>query len=530
MPRLRTIALAGALALPLAFGGFLLAARRERDGARVFDQVLTLVQDRFVDTLPADALYERAARGLVQQLHDPYSELFSPKENSSFSRVSTGRYGGAGMQIEQQDGDIVVVRVFPHTPAESAGVFEGDRIIGIDSASTRGWNSQRVSDVMIGEVGTKVTVRFSRPGVPAALTHEFTRAEIHIPAVPYAIMLDKDIGYIPLQTFNATASDELHAATDRLVTAGAKRIILDLRGDPGGMLTQALSVASLFLENGQLIASVRTRQGKPQVFPSSGTVHITNVPLVLLVDGYSASASEIVAGALQDHDRALLVGTRTFGKGLVQSVFPLEGDWALKLTTGKWYTPSARSIQRDHPHGTPDDPDAAAAPADTTPKDTSLASRPTVRSEGGRLLYGGGGITPDVIVLPDTLTAAEQAFSKLLAPRFSSVRAALYDIALQERGRITPGFTVTPAWRDAFFQRLEKDTLHIGRAEFDAAAPLVDRLIGTQVARVAFGDSAAFRRNIGSDTQLHRALALLVRSRTQKDLFTLAQANSTKKR
>jgi len=530
MSRLRTFALAGALALPLAFGGFFLAERRERDGAKVFDQVLSLVQDRYVDSLPSAALYERAAKGLVKQLHDPYSELFSPAESRAFSRQANGRYGGAGMQIEQQDGDIVVVRVFPHTPAESAGIFEGDRIVRIDSASTRGWSSQHVSDVMIGEVGTKVTVRFARPGVTAPLTHEFTRAEVHIPAVPYAIMLEHGIGYIPLQQFNQTASEELRAATDQLLKSGAKSFIIDLRGDPGGILGEALAVASLYLKAGAPIASVRTRSPRPQSFQSNGNEHLTSAPLVILVDGYSASASEIVAGALQDHDRALLVGTRSFGKGLVQSVVPLEDQWELKLTTGRWYTPSGRSIQRDRPHPDPDDPDADPAATDTTPKDTSLKSRPTVRSEGGRLLYAGGGITPDVIVLPDTLSTAEQEFSKLLAPRFSSVRAALYDIALQEKSRVKPQFSVAPAWRDAFFQRLGKDSLRVDRAEFDAVTPLVDRLIGTQVARVAFGDSAAFRRNIGTDAQLVRAISLLARSHTQSELFSLAQANSTERR
>ena len=530
MSRPRTFALAGALALPLVFGGFLLAERRERQGAKLFDQVLTLVQDHYVDSLPANTLYEHAAKGLVKQLHDPYSELFSPAESRAFLRQANGNYGGAGMQIEQQDGDIVVVRVFPHTPAESAGIFEGDRIARIDSASTRGWSSQRVSDVMIGEVGTKVTVRFIRPGVATPLTHEFTRAQIHIPAVPYAIMLDHGIGYIPLQAFNETAAEELRAATERLQKDGAKSFIIDLRGDPGGILGQALEVASLYLKAGDVIASVRTRSPRPQLFQSNGQLHLTSVPLVLLVDGYSASASEIVAGALQDHDRALLVGTRTFGKGLVQSIVPLDDEWKLKLTTGKWYTPSARSIQRYRPFIDPDEPETDSAAADTTPKDTSLKSRPTVRSEGGRLLYGGGGITPDVIVLPDTLTTAEQEFSKLLAPRFSSVRAALYDIALQEKSRVKPGFAVAPAWRDAFFQWLGKDSLRVDRAQFNAVTPLVDRLIGTQVARVAFGDSAAFRRNIGVDAQLVRAIALLARSRSQSDLFSLAPANSTTKR
>lgn len=522
MPRLRTVALAGALTLPLAFGGFLLAGRRSHDGAQIFDQVLGLVQDRFVDTLPPDALYEKAARGLVTQLRDPYSELFSPKQQARFKQQSTGKYGGVGMQIEQQEGNVVVVRVFPNTPAEAAGIVEGDRIIGIDTANTRGWTSQQVSDVMIGKVGTKVTVRFARPGMTAPIEHAFTRAEIHIPAVPYAVMLPHDIGYVPLQTFNETASDELQAAVDRLTQAGAKRIIVDLRSDPGGLLTQALSVASLFLESGKPIASVRTRQPPAETFTSKGNEHITNVPLVVLVDGYSASASEIVAGALQDDDRALLVGTRTFGKGLVQSVFNLDDGWALKLTTGKWYTPSARSIQQDRTRHLPGDEDVL--PSDTAKKDTSLAARPKVQSASGRTLYGGGGITPDVIVPADTLTTAEQDFNKLIAPKFPLVRAALYDIALEQKASVSPGFTVPAAWRDQLFKRLVHDSIKITRQQFDGVTPYIDRVIGAQVARVAFGDSGAFRRSVPGDAQLVRALDLLQHANTQHELFSLAPA------
>lgn len=528
MSHFRTVALAGALALPLAFGGFLLLERRQHDSARLFDEVLGYVQDRYVDTLPQGALYEKASRGLVQQLHDPYSELFPPRQAKRFQTTATGRYGGLGMQIEQQEGNIVIVRVFPHTPAENAGIIEGDRIVNIDTTSTRGWSSQQVSDVLIGTIGTTVKVRFLRPGVATPIEQTFTRAEIHVPAVPYSIMLDHDIGYIPLQTFSETAADELRAAIDKQLKAGAKSIVLDLRGDPGGILGQALAVASLFLQDGQLIASVRTRTGPPQSFASSGREHNTRVPLIALVDGYSASASEIVAGALQDHDRALLVGTRTFGKGLVQTVFPLDDGWQLKLTTGKWYTPSARSIQQDRSRRSPEDIADGLAP-DTTKRDTSLAARPTVKSAAGRTLYGGGGVTPDVIVLPDTLSTAEQDFSRLLAPKAGAVRAALYDMALQAKGSVKPGFTVSGEWRDTFFRHLQDDSLKVDRKQYDAVTPFVDRLIGSQVARLAFGDSSAFRRSIPDDVQLRRAIELLARSRTQQDLFTLAQASPSEK-
>jgi len=171
MSRIRTAALLGVIALPIVIGGAAIERQSTRDGAHVFDQVLSLVSDRFVDTLQQNQLFEKAARGLVQQLDDPYSELYTPAQLKRFSTVATGKYGGIGMQIEQQEGAIVVVRVFDHTPAEQAGVGEGDRIVGIDTASTRGWTSQQVSDVLVGTIGTKVKVRFVRPGIAQAIEH-----------------------------------------------------------------------------------------------------------------------------------------------------------------------------------------------------------------------------------------------------------------------------------------------------------------------------------------------------------------------
>ncbi|HEY9514530.1 MAG TPA: S41 family peptidase [Gemmatimonadaceae bacterium] len=529
MPRLRSAALVGALLLPVAIGGFVVQEHAVRDGARVFDQVLSLVDERFVDTVATGELYEKAARGLVRQLEDPYSELFSPKELKRFSTTSTGRYGGIGMQIEQQEGNIVVVRVFPHTPAEAAGIVEGDRIVGIDTASTRGWTSQKVSDVLVGTIGTKVQVRFARPGVGQPIEHTFTRSEIHVPAVPFSLMLDDRIAYIPLQTFNETASEELQSALNDLTSKGARGIILDMRNNPGGILDQGLAVADIFLKKGDEIASVRMRQGPPQVFTARGDEHIPTIPLVVLVDGYSASAAEIVTGALQDHDRALVVGTTSFGKGLVQTVFPLDGGWALKLTTGKWYTPSGRSIQKSHK---PADPDqiAAAVPGeeplpDSLESDSVKKSRPAYKSDGGRVIYGGGGITPDVIVPEDTIPTAEQEFAKSVAPKFPAMRSVLYDYSLQLKGQVSPTFIVTPEWREELYRRLAAAKIVVDKKEYDAAAPLVNRWISTQVARLAFGDSTAFRREISNDPQLLKAKALLEKGQSQKDLFTLARAH-----
>jgi carboxyl-terminal processing protease len=313
-PRPRTIAIATLVLVPLLAGGFAMQSRSGTDGARVFDQVLSLVNDRFVDTLGAGVLYEKAAQGLVRELNDPYSELLTPKRDSEFSRKTGGRYGGIGMTIEDVGGNVIVSKVFPHTPAEEAGVAAGDHIVQIESAPTTGWTLAQVSDSLIGTPGTKVSVRFSRTGVTDPIALRFTRAIIHVPAVPFSIMLDGKIAYIPLQQFNEDASEDMEASLNRLVrTGGAKGIVLDLRDDPGGILDQALSVSNMFLREGQQLVSVRGRNSPPQIYTAREHPLIPDVPLVVLVNGGSASASEIVAGALQDHDRALIVGTTSFG-------------------------------------------------------------------------------------------------------------------------------------------------------------------------------------------------------------------------
>ena len=243
----RRSAIAALVMLPVIASGFLAQDRAQTDGARLLDQVFTLVSQRFVDTVGSAALYEKAARGIVKELNDPYSELFSPKELATFSQQTNGKYAGIGMQIQDLQGAITVSTVFPHTPAEAGGVREGDRIIFVDSLSTRGWTTQKVSDYLIGKPDTKVTVKFNRPGVAEPITMNFTRKVIHIPAVPYAMMLDDRIGYVPVQRFNETATQEVADAVSRLQKEGAKGVVLDMRGNPGGILEQSIQMSNLFL-------------------------------------------------------------------------------------------------------------------------------------------------------------------------------------------------------------------------------------------------------------------------------------------
>src|SRR5215207_6489714 len=528
MLRHRTAA-ASALLVPLLAGGFLMQVRSERDGARLFDQVLTLVSGRFVDTVEAGGLYEKAARGLVHELNDPYTVLFSPKELASFTTQTGGRYAGVGMQIEDIKGQITVNKVFPNTPAEQAGVAEGDRIMFVDTAATKGWKIDQVSNALKGPPGTKVNVRFSRPGVPEPIAVRFTRAVIHIPAVPFATMVDGKIGYIPVQQFNETATEELANALRRLQREGAKGVVLDLRGNPGGILDQAFAMSNLFLSEGEEILSVRGRNNDVQTYVAKERPSAPSIPLVVLTDGNSASAAEIVAGALQDHDRALIVGTTSFGKGLVQTLFPLDGGYALKMTTAKWFTPSGRSIQKERKVVDGRFVQEETAP-DSMESDSVRKTRPAYKSDAGRTIYGGGGITPDVFVRPDTISTAEQAVLKSIFTKLTDSYAAIADLALDLKPKVSgPDFQVQPAWRDELYQRLTAAGVTIDRKQWDQSTPSVDRLIRDRLSKVAFGDSTVKRQSIraGEDRQLDQAVDLLRKAKTQQELLTLGSRMQT---
>jgi carboxyl-terminal processing protease len=242
--------------------------------------------------------------------------------------------------------------------------------------------------------------------------------------------------------------------------------------------------------------------------------------LVVLTDGNSASASEIVAGALQDHDRALIVGTTSFGKGLVQTAFNLESGWVLKLTTGRWFTPSGRTIQK--PRRLLPDGRLEEVHPDSLESDSARRARPIFKSDRGRVVYGGGGITPDLIVAPDTLVASEQRFVKALAPKSQAAYLALYDFAMALRPNLRSDFRVDPAWREDYYRRLKAKGVDIDRAVFDGAQNYVDRLIGNRVARIAFGDSAARRRSVEDDAALTRALRLMRNADSQGAVFAAA--------
>lgn len=514
----------------LAFlsGGWLVqhSARAADFSAQLFREVLQHVRDEYVDPYGEDRLYRMAADGLLRELGDPHTTLMSPDEYENLRLQTTGEYGGLGIQIAIRDGWITVIAPLPNTPAARAGIQPGDRIVEVDGQSTRGWNEDQAVRALRGPKGTSVRIKVVRLGVDEPIEFTLVRDEIHIDSVSAAYLLDPaaGVGYVRLTTFAETSKGELVRAIERLRAQGMRKLILDLRLNPGGLFDQAIAISDLFLREGQTIVQMRARDpSESRTFRARGDAILPEAPLVVLVDEGSASASEIVAGALQDHDRALVVGRRTFGKGSVQSLVPLSGGYFLKLTTGKWYTPVGRSIQKDRPQGGEEeaDPSATAAVRDTLP-------RKPYRTDSGRIVYGGGGIVPDVEVRADTITAAERPFFEAVSKagnRFTDV-VFRYAVELARREALRPTFEIAPAWRQELYARLRQAGIGVTWEQFQAAQRYVDQRLGYEVALHEWGQEAAQRWANRADPVVRTAAELLRRADSTAQLFQLAQTRA----
>jgi carboxyl-terminal processing protease len=517
MHPLRTASLAAALAVTFVMGGFILPDRSTLAGPTLFRDVVTLVSTRYIDTLDISEVYERAAAGLVNELGDPYAELFSPEDLEEFTMAYEGHYAGVGMLIESQQGAAVVLRVFPNTPAERNGVQMGDRLVSIDGELVDGWSLERVANTLKGTPGSLVEVEFRRYGVSTPLATQMTRAVVRIPAVPFTTVVEGTVGYIPVFQFNETAAREVAAALEGLVKEGVTSLVLDLRRNSGGIVEQAIGIAGLFLPAGTSVARQQERGSEDSHYVNESSPVAPDLPLVVLVDAASASASEIVAGALQDHDRAVVVGTTSYGKGLVQTAYRVEGGYVLKMTTGKWYTPSGRSIHRERTvvGG------RLVEVEDSVHFATGRGERPSYHSVGGRVVYGGGGITPDLEVPPDTLTLDEQALESALLPHSPDFSVAVFDFATELKDGVEPDFTSSPEWRDELYRRLSVRGVAPEREVYDRGADYIDRILVDRVARLAFGEAHAMVRDAGNDAVLLRAIDLIRRGNgDQRRMFS----------
>jgi carboxyl-terminal processing protease len=498
-------------------------------GARTFDDVMSYVNRYYVDSLGEEQLYTKATNGMLQELHDPYSVLLVGDDYKALTETTTGNYGGLGIQIDVRDGWITVVAPLPDTPAERAGIETGDQIVAIDGKATEGWNNDQAVRTLRGAAGSPVTLSVRRVGYADPLEFKLTRAQIHVRSVSPGTLFPDAVGYVSLSQVSETSSDELHDEITAMLSKGMKSLVLDLRTNPGGLLDQGVKVSDLFLNKGQEVVSTRGRaRGSSREFFADASQQWPTLPIVVLVNGGSASAAEIIAGALQDHDRAVLVGTPTFGKGLVQTLFPLSDNSALKITTARWYTPSGRTIQRV---AKSEEDQFAQVERDATVVPTAVAdsAHPTFKTDGGRTVRGGGGIIPDLIIRPDTLTGGERAFATALGSQLPIYRDVLTGYALEIKNQhlvTSENFTVTPGMRQQVYERLKAKGVTMSEPVFNGAATLVDDQLGYEVARYVFGRPAEFRRRAADDNQLQTALGLLKTSPTPKELLALAARQS----
>lgn len=509
---------AAVIAVAVFSGGWLLQRGVDRADnvyvkVRLFQEVVDRVESSFVDEVAPDRLYNSAIDGILKDLDDPYSSFLAASDFEDLRiRGIEGDYGGVGLEVVDRNGMVTVVSPMPGTPGDRAGIRAGDQFFEIDGVAADTMDTDQAVALLRGKPGTEVRVRMLRPGVDEPIPFTLSREVIQLKAVPFAAMLEDGVGYVPFQSVLETSSAEIRAAVDSLKGEGMQRLILDMRGNPGGVLDEGIAVSDLFLDRGLAIVETRGRSSDQNATYKASTPDLyQGMPMVVLVDGGSASASEIVAGALQDHDRAVLLGESTFGKGLVQSLYRLSGGNVLRLTTARWYTPVGRSINKD-PDVRFNGTHGALSIGGQFSTGPDLVGRPTYTSAGGRTLFGGGGIAPDVFVTQDTLTGAEEVAVRSLYRQAGPFTEALFNYAVryvQEHPSLDPGFSVSDGDLNAFQRTLADMDVEVDAADFRTAQRFVVFQMEREIALQAWGDRGEFMHAQRRDRQLGRAVELL---------------------
>jgi carboxyl-terminal processing protease len=492
-------------------------------------EALQVIQTNHIDgkKLDYNAIFKSSISGMLSVL-DPHSTYFDPVEYASFRTEQRSEYFGIGATIEDlregSDVNTFIRATFNDSPAYRAGLRYGDRITAVDSQSMKGKTYPEVRKFLLGPRGTTVKVTVEHPGTKQSETVSIVRDAVSLPSIAQSYMLRPGVGYVAMTGgFNLTTADEFEQSLKQLHSKGMNMLVLDLRGNRGGLLIQAVRVANNFLQHGQMIVSQKGRFRDSSQAYAAVNDNPDSVPIVVLVNGDTASAAEILAGALQDHDRALIVGETTFGKGLVQYPFQLDYDSALLLTIAKYFTPSGRLIQRDYSNGGFYNyyfPGGLAA--DKNPQ-ANPQNGPESHTDMGRAVYGGGGISPDEVVKPGTISAAERhlrdisfAFSvELIAgrvPGFESYkiqRAIEFDHDLE-----ADDYAVTNALFTEFKKfATSKPIFKVTADQLDKSRTFAERQLRYNVLSAAYGFRTATQVFNDADPQVARAVDAMPRAR-----------------
>jgi len=506
-----------AILLSALVGGFVgSAAQATQDQVsqqyRVFTAALAAIDREYVESVPSDRLIYDAVGGMLQTL-DPHSSFFDPKQYAQMRERQEGRYYGLGISIQVIDGDITVMSLFEGSPAYRSGIRRGDVIARIKGEDTKNWTSDQAVKQLKGPKGTKVAIAIRRPGYDKLIEMDVERDEVNIVTVRGAFMLDPQTGYIKLGDFSETSDREVGDALEKLKAQGMKRLVFDLRDNPGGPLDQAIRIANRFLPRGDMIVYTRGRVANAdQDYRGTDDPDFTG-PMMVLTNRNSASASEIVSGSLQDHDRALVVGETTFGKALVQSVYRISEGAGLALTTGRYFTPSGRMIQR--PWDNAFDEYLTYTLRDQTGSREHAAAQ-LKYTDAGRKVYGGGGIEPDKFFVGPVQGFNPSRFGRSLvsrsafqnfAEKFAAEGDTRMSAATEGKKRLARGFVVSDATIAEFKAFLQSEKIKIDEEAWKKDLEFIKAMIHYDVDVALFGISEAQKNLIGKDPQAQFALA-----------------------
>jgi carboxyl-terminal processing protease len=497
---------------------------------RDFAEALTIIQENYIDgnKLDYNSVFKSSIIGMLRSL-DPHSNYYDREEFDELKTDQRSEYYGIGASIQNQtigeQTDTYIMATFDRSPAARAGLRYGDKITAVDGVSMSGKFSSEVRDKIRGPRGSTVKITVERAATLKPETVEITRDAVPQPSVPDAYMIKPGVGYIGMtQGFNYTTADELQEKLDELHAQGMQSLVLDLRNNPGGFLDQAIRVSEKFLQRGQNILTQKGRDGLGDKTYESSNRNPDATPLVILVNSNTASASEIVAGAMQDHDRALIVGQTSFGKGLVQGIFQMEYGTGLTLTTAKYYTPSGRLIQRDYSNGGFYDYYTRGGTIALDKKDEQVKpAGPESKTDTGRSVYGGGGISPDEAVKPRTINASQ---ARLRNPIFAFTRELVngringfdnYKVgrAIDFEKRLEASeYRVTDDLFKAFKEFVVKNPdWKITAQQLDRSRSFIDLEMRYNIVTAAYGRVTADQVLIGDDPQVEKAIAVMPKAR-----------------
>jgi len=488
-----------------------------RDSLKTFSDVYRVVQENYAEPVSPDkSIYNGAIPGMLRVL-DPHSNFFDPKSYAALREEQRGKYYGVGMQVGPRNNKVIVIAPFAGAPAYRAGIRPGDIIIAVDGKQTDNMSTSDVADLLKGPKGTSVKITMLREGSDKPLDFTVIRDEIPRYSVDVHFMIRPGIGYIHVSGFQETTEKEVRDALDEL--GDIHGLILDLRQNPGGLLSEGVGVADQFLKKGQVIVSHHGRASAEKVYKATHGNGGKDYPIVVLVNRGTASAAEIVAGAIQDHDRGLIAGETTFGKGLVQTVYPLSENTGLALTTAKYYTPSGRLIQREYTGVSLYD----YYYNDRENGDGTVGNHEVKMTDSGRTVYGGGGITPDVkIANPKT-----NKFQDTLLEKYAFFNFAKHYVI---NHTVNKQFEVDDAVMQEFRKYLDEQKITFTEADLAENNDWIRSNIKAELFINEFGQQEGMRVHAETDPEVQKGLDLLPQAKQLADNAkkTIAQRNSAR--